>query len=305
MDFEQLILFLNRINKHIRESSSQTGNTSFCLRNWFLGFYIVEFEQNGKDRAGYGKSSMSNIMALMKSMGMRNIDERELRRYRQLYINYPVAAHLINLNHQIRDMLPSELVFANRTIIRGLPITTLQIPLTHYLDLFHRISYSHFVELIRVEDPLKRLFYEIECVKGTWSVKELKRQIGSLLYERTGLFENKEQLSALVNQTANSQTFPDITNDPYIFEVLGPRKQEVLPEKALERALLEHLSQFLLELGKGFCFEASQKRIAIDNEHYFIDLVFYHRVLHCNVLIELKTERFHHTHAGQLNWYLE
>jgi len=150
-----------------------------------------------------------------------------------------------------------------------------------------------------------RLFYELECIKGTWSVKELRRQIGSLLYERTGLSKNKKKLLALAHQNSNVQTFPDLIRDPYIFDFLGLKQQEVLPEKGLEQALLNHLLQFLIELGKGFCFEARQKRIIIDNEHHFIDLVFYHRLLHCNVLIDLKTERFNHSHASQMNMYLE
>ncbi len=145
----------------------------------------------------------------------------------------------------------------------------------------------------------------MECIKGTWSVKELKRQIGSLLFERTGLSINKEKLLALVHAEPVTHTLTDLIRDPYIFEFLGLKQHEILPEKEVEKALLEHLRQFLLELGKGFCFESQQKRIIIDNEHHFIDMVFYHRLLHCNVLIDLKTERFNHTHAGQLNMYLE
>lgn len=189
--------------------------------------------------------------------------------------------------------------------IRGSVNPELIIDDNHYFNLFNRISYTHFKELIRIDDSLKRLFYELECVKGTWSVQELKRQIGSLLYERTGLSQNKEKLLELVHATPGAYTFTDIIRDPYIFEFLGLKQQEVLLEKEMEQALLDHLLQFLLELGKGFCFEARQKRIIIDNEHHFIDMVFYHRLLHCNVLIDLKTERFNHTHAGQLNMYLE
>src|ERR1700754_973666 len=190
-------------------------------------------------------------------------------------------------------------------LIRELPTPVLHIPENHYLNLLSSISYTHFVELIRIEEPLKRLFYELECVKGTWSVKELKRQIGSLLYERTGLSRNKDELQALLHSKSQINIAPNIIRDPYIFEFIGLKRQEVLPEKEMEKALLDHLLEFLLELGKGFCFEARQKRIVIDNEHHFIDLVFYHRLLHCNILIELKTERFDYTHAGQLNMYLE
>jgi len=189
--------------------------------------------------------------------------------------------------------------------IRGLSTPELDIPDSHYVNLFQRISYTHFVEIIRLKEPIKRLFYEMECIKGTWNVKELKRQIGSLLFERTGLSKNKEKLLAMARENLDVQIIESIIRDPYIFEFLGLKQQEVFPEKDLEQALLDHLMHFLLELGKGFCFEARQKRIIIDNEHHFIDLVFYHRLLHCNVLIELKTERFNHKHSGQLNLYLE
>ena len=186
-----------------------------------------------------------------------------------------------------------------------MPNPGFKIPDAHYATLFNRISYSHFVELIRLNDPLKRLFYELESVKNTWSVVELKRQIGSLLFERTGLSKNKEKLLTSLNDKTNELQMLDIIHDPYIFEFLGLKQLEVQGEKELEQELLNHLLQFLLELGKGFCIEARQKRILIDNKHYFVDLVFYHRILHCNILIDLKTERFNHSHAGQLNMYLE
>ena len=145
---------------------------------------------------------------------------------------------------------------------------------------------------------------EVECINGNWSVRELKRQIGSLLYERTGLSRDKDTLLRLVNEQAISLSPQHIIRDPYVFEFLGLSPHHVLLEKGLENALLDHLQYFLLELGKGFCFEARQRRITIDNEHFFVDLVFYHRFLKCHVLIELKTEKFKHPHVGQLNLYL-
>jgi len=326
MDFKELIKSLSKVNKELREQSISAVNTSLTLRNWFFGFYIFEFEQNGNDRAEYGKALLASISKEMKGLHIPNADERELRRYRQFHQAYPAAAKLIASDAHIRGLLPPESgnihieIISNQirgllnpeshielssNQIRGLANPELKIPDTHYITLFKRISYTHFIELIRIDDPLKRLFYELECVKGTWSVMELKRQIGSLLYERTGLSGNKEKLLALTHQKSNVQSFPDLIRDPYIFEFIGLRPYEVLPEKELEQALLDHLLQFLLELGKSFCFEARQKRIVIDNEHHYIDLVFYHRLLHCNVLIDLKTERFNHAHAGQMNLYLE
>ena len=309
MDFSDLIAALSKINARFQEQGIRAVNTLLTLRNWFFGLYIVEFEQNGNDRAQYGKALLANISLEMKGRSIPNTDERELRRYRQFYLTYPVTSSLIMANTSIRELLPPELLESSERIIRisnrGLRNPELQAPDIHYFNLFHSISYTHFVELIRIEEPLKRLFYELECLKGVWSVKELRRQIGSLLYERTGLSKNKEKLLQLASSWHRTNSFPDLIRDPYIFEFIGLKKQEVLPEKELEQALLDHLLQFMLELGKGFCFEARQKRIIVDNEHHFIDLVFYHRLLHCNVLIEVKTERFHHAHAGQLNLYLE
>lgn len=309
MDFNQLVTSLLKISQDLKEQSISAVNTALTLRNWFFGFYILEFEQNGTDRAEYGKSLLAKISKEMKDLRIPNTDERELRRHRQFYVAYPGAYKLLASNEQIRGLLPPE--FKNNVLrsaigpIRGLPNPELEVSDSHYVNLFKRVSYTHFIELIRIEDPLKRLFYELECIKGTWTVKELKRQIGSLLYERTGLSGDKEKLLALTHQKAAIQNFPDLIRDPYIFEFLGLKPYEVLLEKEMEQALLDHLLQFLLELGKGFCFEARQKRVIIDNEHHYIDLVFYHRLLHCNILIDLKAERFNYSHAGQLNMYLE
>ena len=311
MDFKELIDRLSKVNEELREQGIRAINTSLTLRNWFFGFYILEFEQNGKDRAQYGKALLAKIAAEMNTLGILNINERELRRFRQFYVAYPRMVSFIPDNNQIRGLLPAKLLLTEDSKpidalpIRGLPTPEMQVPDFHYLNLLSHISYTHFAELIRLEDPLKRLFYELECLKGGWNIKELKRQIGSLLYERTALSQNKEKLLEQVHDETPVNSSPGIIRDPYVFEFIGLKKHEVIQEKEMEQALLDNLMQFLLELGTGFCFEARQKRIVIDNEHHFIDLVFYHRFLHCNVLVELKTERFNYTHAGQLNMYLE
>ena len=166
------------------------------------------------------------------------------------------------------------------------------------------MSFSHFVELLKTDDPLQRAFYEIECVKGTWSVRELQRQIESLYFERSGLSKDKKKLSEMVNLQAVQLSPRDVINDPLTIEFLGLSDRALVTESDLEQALLDHLQEFLLELGYGFCFEARQKRILIDGEYYFIDLVFYHRILKCHILVDLKIEKFKHGHAGQINAYL-
>lgn len=167
-----------------------------------------------------------------------------------------------------------------------------------------KLSYTHFVQLLSIDDPLKRLFYELECIKGTWSIKELQRQIHSLYYERSGLSKNKEKLSELINQTARINDSQDIINSPFVFEFLGLNTRALVNETDLEQVLVDNLQHFLLELGNGFCFEARQKRILIGDEYYFIDLVFYHRILKCHILIELKTDKFRQQYVGQIDTYL-
>jgi predicted nuclease of restriction endonuclease-like (RecB) superfamily len=155
-----------------------------------------------------------------------------------------------------------------------------------------------------IEDTLKRSFYESECVRGNWGVRELKRQIASLYFERSGLSRDNAKLAKLAQSRAE-QAEPRLTiRDPYVFEFLGLKPREVMSESHLEDQLLDRLQEFLLELGHGFCFEARQKRILIGDSHGFVDLVFYHRILKCHILIELKLEAFSHENIGQLNTYV-
>ncbi len=166
------------------------------------------------------------------------------------------------------------------------------------------LSYSHLAELIEVDDPLKRAFYEVQSIRGCWSVRELKRQIGSLLYERTALSRDKRAAIAQANAESETAAPAHVIRDPYVFEFLGIKSAEVMGESKVEDALLDRLQGFLLELGRGFCFEARRKRVLIGGEHFFVDLVFYHRILRCHVLVELKVGHFTHEHLGQLNTYL-
>jgi predicted nuclease of restriction endonuclease-like (RecB) superfamily len=182
--------------------------------------------------------------------------------------------------------------------------TSRVVPIVPAERLVEALSFSHFAELVAIEDPLKRVFYEVECLRGGWSVRELKRQIGSLYFERTGLSRNKKKLADMV-QAASEKADPQMAvRDPYVFEFLGLKSSETMGESALEDALLDRLQDFLLELGHGFCFEARQRRIIIGETCGFVDLIFYHRVLKCHVLVELKVGKFSHEHLGQLNTYV-
>lgn len=170
--------------------------------------------------------------------------------------------------------------------------------------LLDRLSYSHIELLIEVEDPLKRAFYEIECIRGNWSVRALKRQIATLYFERSGLSRDKEKPAAMVQQGVEIAAPKLAIRDPCVFEFLGLRAKDAVTETDLEAALVENLRDFLLEMGHGFCLEAQQKSIVIGNTRGFVDLVFYHRILKCHGLVELKVDEFRHEHIGQLNTYV-
>jgi predicted nuclease of restriction endonuclease-like (RecB) superfamily len=169
-------------------------------------------------------------------------------------------------------------------------------------EILAKLSFSHIREIMTQKDPLARFFYETECIKGTWSVKELRRQISTNLYFRSGASLDPKKLLASIKPETNS---PALTiRQPFTFEFLGLQAKDVITESDLEEALITHLQDFLLELGKGFCFEARQKRMIIDDEYYYADLVFYNRLLHCSVIVELKNDEFHHEYLGQLNAYV-
>lgn len=169
---------------------------------------------------------------------------------------------------------------------------------------FRHLFFSHFAELALLTDSLKRTFYELESIKGCWAVRELKRQINSLYFERSGMSQKPEKLSEMVQLKAEQNTSDDIVKSVYFFEFLGIKAKDAVEEKDIEAALLDHLQEFLLEMGHGFCFEARQKKILIGDDYFFIDLVFYHRILKCHVLVDLKIDAFNHINAGQLNTYL-
>lgn len=169
--------------------------------------------------------------------------------------------------------------------------------------LVDRLSFTHFIELLRLDSQVKRSFYELQAIKNSWSVSQLKRNIDSLLYERVGLSTNKEDMLAKLKDE-KLQKFTDIVKSPYILEFLGIEEKRGFSETELEESIINHLQKFIIEMGRGFCFEARQKHITFNNKHYRIDLVFYHRILKCHVLIDLKMVEFDHADAGQMNLYL-
>ena len=303
MNFEALVKHINTIQNTLQVQAAHAVNLALTSRNWLMGCYIVEFEQNGEDRAAYGEQLLKKLEQRLKTKGL---NERRFREFRRLYLVYPQlkesVTQYIASQIQIRQSLTAESENGVWKLSTEHPQTeTWMIPADR---LFNRLSSTHLNTISGIENPVKRAFYEMETMRGCWSVKELERQIASLYYERSGLSKNKEALSALVQQQATLLQPKDVINTPVTLEFLGLNERALVTENDLEQSILDNLQRFLLEMGHGFCFEARQKRILIDEDYFFTDLVFYHRILKCHVIVELKIDKFRHEYASQLNMYL-
>lgn len=298
LTFEDLVRSIRGVDAELTAQAGRAVNVSLTLRNWLIGCYVAEYELRGADRAQYGAKLLENLSDRLTGLGVSRTEERELRRYRQFYQTYP----------QIRESVPPELTKRLEILAIGPSGAIRESPSPESSvtgkALITGLSFSHIVELLAIQEPSKRSFYEAECLRGNWSVRELKRQIASLFFERSELSRDKAKLTELANAEAEPASPRLDIRDPYVFEFLGLKPKEVMSESHLEDQLLDRLQEFLLELGHGFCFEARQKRILIGDSHGFVDLVFYHRILKCHVLIELKLEGFSHENIGQLNTYV-
>lgn len=308
MNFESLVNHISAIQNTLQAQAAHSVNLALTSRNWLMGCYIVEFEQNGEDRAAYGEQLLKK---LEKQLNTKGLNERRFREFRRLYLVYPQlkdeVLHFVMSGSKIRHSASAEFT----TPIRHLPSAELQIAEIKEINwetsaekIFNSLPYTHLKMIAKIENPIKRAFYEMETIRSCWSVKELERQINSLYYERSGLSKNKEALSALVQQQATQLQPVDVINTPMTLEFLGLNERALVTENDLEQAILDNLQMFLLEMGHGFCFESRQKRILIDEDYFFADLVFYHRILKCHVIVELKIDKFHHEYASQLNLYL-
>ena len=316
MNFESLVGRINLIQDALQAQAAHAVNLSLTARNWLVGYYIVEFEQHGEDRAKYGEKLLSR---LSESLNKRGFNLRRLRDYRHVYQVYPSLGTEIvkflesnsiwladNEKFSIRLFSTAELQSPTNLhdIIRLSKTAELEEWSTPPKRLFYRLNYTILSYLATIEDPLKRAFYEQETIRGCWTQKELDRQVSSQYYERMGLSKDKKALQRLVAKNAQQLTPKDVLHDPISLEFLGLEQQNVYTETKLETAILNNLQRFIMEMGRGFCFEHRQKRILIDQDYFKADLIFYHRILKCHVIIDLKIDRFRHEYASQLNLYM-
>lgn len=276
-DYGNLLDRIATIFTQARLRAIQVINLTQVMAYYEIGREIIEYEQAGKRRAGYGEELIVKLAKDMTVRFGRGFSERNLRNMRALYLALP-----------IRQTLSAE---SENQVAFPANFTPL-------------LSWSHYCELLKVDEPLARSFYEKEASQNNWSVRELKRQINAMLFERLALSKDSRAVIRMAREGQIVEQPEDVIKDPYILEFLNLKEETAYTENQLEQALIDKLQSFLLELGKGFSFVARQKRITIANHHYYIDLVFYNRLLRCFVLIDLKRGEFDHADAGQMNFYL-
>ena len=292
------------VHQYFKNYALRQVNNALTFRNWMIGYSIVVYEQDGNDRAAYGEKTLKVLSDRLSEKGIKGFSDRNLRLCRQFYVEYPMIWQLLTAKLQLTEK-QQDIIWQFPTAkfieqAKGTDSGIKSVPVEILID---KLSFTHIIELLKVEEPLKRAFYELQAIKNNWTVNLLKRNINSLLYERIGLSSDKEKMLDKLHH-AHRQHISDAILNPYILEFLGIEEKAEYSETELEEAIINHIQKFLIEMGRGFCFEARQKRITFNNKHYRIDLVFYHRILKCHVLIDLKMGEFDHADAGQMNLYL-
>lgn len=295
--FQQVVVLLQNAQQQVLRAVNSTMTYTY----FEIGRMIVEEEQNGKERAEYGKQILKGLsQQLTKEFG-KGFSLSSLEQIRKFYLIYSNSTMLLRiLNIQIPQTLSTELdsqkTQSLSTEFKNIDFQT--------LISFFKLTWSHYTFLMRINDEKERSFYEIESEKHNWSVRELKRQYDSALYTRLALSRDKEGVLKLSEEGQIIEKPKDIIKDPYILEFLGLPELHNYSESELEQEIINKLEHFLLELGEGFAFVARQKRITFDDKHFYIDLVFYNRVLKSFVLIDLKIGELKHQDLGQMQMYV-
>jgi len=287
--------------QNARQQVLRTVNSTMTITYFEIGRIIVEEEQNGKDRAEYGKQLLKGLsQQLTKEFG-KGFSIRNLEQIRQFYITFSKSETLSRiLQIQKAQTLSAEFKFQKTESVSA------KFDKVDYqtLSSFFKLTFSHYIFLMRIEDEKERRFYKIESEKHNWSVRELKRQYDTALYTRLALSRDKEGILKLSEEGQIIEKPKDIIKDPYILEFLGLPELNQYSESQLEEEIINKLEHFLLELGHGFTFVARQERITFDDKHFRIDLVFYNRILRCFVLIDLKIGELKHQDLGQMQMYV-
>ena len=294
-----LIAEVRGLIRSARHTAATTVNTLQVLTNFEIGRRIVEHEQQGAERAEYGKELLKVLSAQLTGEFGNGFSERNLEYMRKFFLLWRERQSEISQTPSAKlppqgknSQTPSAQLSISQTLSGkfGNPPFTL--------------SWSHYVLLLTIKNPDERSFYEIEAFQSDWSSRELKRQVASCLYERLALSRDKESVRRLADEGHVIVRPEDMLKEPYVLEFLGLDEKAGYSESDLETAIIDRLEHFLLELGKGFLFEARQKRFTFDEDHFFVDLVFYNRLLRCYVIIDLKLDKLSHQDLGQMQMYV-
>ena len=298
-DLQNKILFQQVVEllQNARHQVLRTVNSTMVCTYFEIGRMIVEEEQSGKDRAEYGKQILKGLSDELKKEFGKGFSIDNLENMRKFYLAYSISESLT----RILQIINSPSLMTNSESVK---LEEIQTTKTQSLISFFKLTWTHYVFLMRIEDEKERRFYEIESEKYNWSVRELKRQYDSALYTRLALSRDKEGVLKLSEQGQIIEKPKDIIKDPYILEFLGLPELHQYSESELEEEIINKLENFLLELGHGFTFVARQKRITFDDKHFRIDLVFYNRILKSFVLIDLKIGELKHQDLGQIQMYV-
>ena len=312
-DFDGLVAHIQQTQDVLQNNARLVINRHVTAKAWLTGYYIVEYEQKGADRAKYGEQLLKKLAEKLKDK--KTFSYRTLRLYRQFYIVYnrlglPIKKYLcgnLSIGQSVIAKLKSSqnegLIIWQSVIAKSSDVVGNEVWVDPQ-ELFDKLSFTHLAAILPISDPLERAFYETMAIRGTWSVRELQRQIDSNYYFRSGWSQKPEALAKLVEGKAETDTLALDIKSPFTFEFLGLQAKDVVEESDLETALITHLQDFILELGMGFCFEERQKKMLIDDRYFKADLVFYHRILKRHVIIELKANRLNYADAAQLHMYL-
>ena len=312
-DFDGLVAHIQQTQDVLQNNARLVINRHVTAKAWLTGYYIVEYEQKGADRAKYGEQLLKKLAEKLKDK--KTFSYRTLRLYRQFYLVYnrlglPIKKYLcgnLSIGQSVIAKLKSSqnegLIIWQSVIAKSSDVVGNEVWVDPQ-ELFDKLSFTHLAAILPISDPLERAFYETMAIRGTWSVRELQRQIDSNYYFRSGWSQKPEALAKLVDGKAETDTLALDIKSPFTFEFLGLQAKDVVEESDLETALITHLQDFILELGMGFCFEERQKKMLIDDRYFKADLVFYHRILKRHVIIELKANRLNYADAAQLHLYL-
>ncbi len=299
-DFERLVELCARTHEEAQRSSVRAIDRSLVVRNWLFGWYIVEFEGGGAARRElYGKELIDRLSARLRANRIKGCSPTNLRKCREFYEVFSEIRQTVSVESGEPSKIQQTLSVESLTPGPFTPASALT-----KLSKRFPLGWSHYVTLLSVTDAEALRFYEIEAAENGWSVRELKRQLDSSLYERLALSRDKDEVRRLASEGQVVEKASDLIKDPVVLEFLGLEEKPAYSESDLETAIIDRLQQFLLELGKGFLFEARQKRFSFDDSHFFVDLVFYNRLLRCYVLIDLKRGELAHQDLGQMQMYV-